>query len=626
MPELLRFSVSEFMLSCNDLLNRCAGGPAMKTIWSPASKKILTFAIWGATGCLLAAMMGELFLLATRSAPTATGSTGICLVLDSSGSMAGGKLLEMKAAARDFVDRRDLSADEIAVVSFDSQATVQASLSNEADRLRMAILGIVDGGSTNMSAGIDAGASQLNSARLSKSILLFTDGQPDSQDDTLRSATDCRNAGIAIVAVATGDADIGFLEQVTGEARLVFSARAGGFDAAFKQAERAIGLVDSSASSSGWIFGMFRVSVWTALLSVGVSLALIAGQNIYLRRVALPRREALIAALSGLAAGAIAGALGQFVFSGTANASAFVVGMGRLAGWTILGALLGLGLAFFVPNLKPSRGALGGAIGGAMGALGFILGGLLLGDVIGRWLGAAVVGFCIGAMIAWAEAAFREAWLEIRYGPKEQRTVSLGNRAVVIGSDREACTVYLHNAPPVALKYTLREGTIQCEDIPAARMFDVRPGDVRNVGNVEIAICAASSPLARASSGTSNSPTATDPAAKRTPEAPAAASSPGASYNGLVLRFPGRRIPLPEGVRLGKADIAGLETASSDGAVAEVVRNPANPEVLGLKNLSLKPWSATTPAGEQRQIEPGRSIKLAAGTKVRIGNTEGIIE
>jgi len=371
---------------------------------------------------------------------------------------------------------------------------------------------------------------------------------------------------------------------------------------------------------------LFRVSFWTALLSMGVSFALIAGQNVYLHRAALPRRDALVAALSGLAAGAIAGALGQFVFSGTTNAPGFVVGIGRLAGWTILGALLGLGLAFFVPNLKPSRGALGGAIGGAVGAFGFILGALLLGDVIGRWVGAAVVGFCIGAMIAWAEVAFREAWLEIRYGPKEHRTVSLGNRAVVIGSDREACTVYLHSAPRIALKYTLREGAIQCEDVPASRVFDVRPGDVRNVGSVAIAVCAASAPAVRASSGTSTSPTAKAAPAERTPEVQAAASSPSTSYNGLVLRLPGKRIPLPEGVKLTKADIAGLETTSSDGAVAEVVRNPANPDVLGLKNLSLKPWSATTPTGEQRQIEPGKSIKLAAGTKVRFGNSEGIIE
>lgn len=595
----------------------------MNTSWLPLSNKILTLAIWGATGCLFAAMAGELFLLATRSAPT---STSICLVLDSSGSMAGGKLSEMKAAASGFVNRRNLSADEIAVVGFDNQASVQASLSSQADKLQAAILGIVDGGSTNMSAGIDAGAMQLTLASLPKSILLFTDGQPDSPSDTLRSAALCRDSGITIVVVATGDADVGFLEQVTGDPKLVFSAQSGGFDAAFKQAERAIGLVESSASSAGWLFGMFRVSIWTALLSLGGSLALIAGQNIYLRRAALSRREALIAALGGLAAGAIAGAIGQFVFSGTANASGFVVGMGRLAGWTILGALLGLGLAFFVPNLKPSRGALGGAIGGAVGALGFILGALLLGDVIGRWLGAAVVGFCIGAMIAWAEAAFREAWLEIRYGPKERRTVSLGARAVVIGSDRESCTVYLHNAPPVALKYTLREGTIQCEDVPISRVFDVRPGDVRNLGNVAIAVCAASAPAPRTLRSTSMSPAPTAAPAERTRGAQAASIPPGTPDNAFVLRLPGQRTPLPEGTKLTTADIAGLETTSSDGTVAEVVRNPANPEVLGLKNLSLKHWSATTPAGEQRQIEPGKSIKLAAGTKVYFGRSEGIIE
>jgi len=93
----------------------------MSPNWLPLSKKVLTFALLGAAGCLLAAIVGELFLLATHSAPI---PNGICLVLDSSGSMAGEKLSEMKAAARDFVERRDLSADEIAVVGFDSQVAV----------------------------------------------------------------------------------------------------------------------------------------------------------------------------------------------------------------------------------------------------------------------------------------------------------------------------------------------------------------------------------------------------------------------------------------------------------------------------------------------------------------------
>ena len=59
----------------------------------------------------------------------------------------------------------------------------------------------VDGGGTNMSAGIDAGALQLNSEGGTKTILLFTDGQPDSAAEALQSATSCRAAGITIVAV-----------------------------------------------------------------------------------------------------------------------------------------------------------------------------------------------------------------------------------------------------------------------------------------------------------------------------------------------------------------------------------------------------------------------------------------
>jgi len=100
-----------------------------------------------------------------------------------------------------------------------------------------------------------------------------------------------------------------------------------------------------------------------------------------------------------------------------------------------------------------------------------------------------------------------------------------------------------------------------------------------------------------------------------------------ASYPaGFTLRIPGKRIALQDGVRLTTAELPGLESNASDGAVAEVVRNPTDPTVLGLKNLTFRLWVATTTVNEAREIPPGKSIKLVAGTNVRFGNLEGSIE
>jgi DNA-binding helix-hairpin-helix protein with protein kinase domain len=59
--------------------------------------------------------------------------------------------------------------------------------------------------------------------------------------------------------------------------------------------------------------------------------------------------------------------------------------------------------------------------------------------------------------------------------------------------------------------------------------------------------------------------------------------------------------------------------------VAEVSRHPTNPHVWGLKNLSGEKWVCTLADGTVRDVEPGRSVTLAVGTKVQFGVSEGEI-
>ena len=59
--------------------------------------------------------------------------------------------------------------------------------------------------------------------------------------------------------------------------------------------------------------------------------------------------------------------------------------------------------------------------------------------------------------------------------------------------------------------------------------------------------------------------------------------------------------------------------------VAAVTQHPANKSVWGLKNLSNAKWVSTTVDGIARDVEPGRSVTLSAGTKIQFGDTEGEI-
>jgi serine/threonine protein kinase len=61
-------------------------------------------------------------------------------------------------------------------------------------------------------------------------------------------------------------------------------------------------------------------------------------------------------------------------------------------------------------------------------------------------------------------------------------------------------------------------------------------------------------------------------------------------------------------------------------AVAEVARHPKDPNIWGLRNLSGEKWVSTMPNGTVKDIEPGRSVTLAVGTKINFGKMEGEIQ
>ena len=59
--------------------------------------------------------------------------------------------------------------------------------------------------------------------------------------------------------------------------------------------------------------------------------------------------------------------------------------------------------------------------------------------------------------------------------------------------------------------------------------------------------------------------------------------------------------------------------------IAEVIRHPANPGIWGLKNLSQDKWVTTSPDGDVKDVEPGRSVTIAVGAKINFGKAEGEI-
>jgi hypothetical protein len=358
----------------------------------------------------------------------------------------------------------------------------------------------------------------------------------------------------------------------------------------------------------GWAT-ILIVAVWTALLGIGLSFLLAIGQNRYLKRPLMSLHEAVPLLVGGLAAGSISGGGGQLLHAWLGRMQAQAGGeispeVGQVAGWCILGLLLGYGVGFYVPNLSRSRAALAGLIGGLLGSGGFLAFTYLNGDMVGRIAGGMVLGFAIGSMVALVEAVFREAWLEIRYGPKEARTVSLGREPVSLGSNQSICTVYAVNAPPVAYRYWLKENAIFCEDVAAGRTMVAVPGDRKQIGNLVATVCAG---------GT----VATADPDRRMKIA-------GAEF--LLRLSNGRKIVLNNGASLTVKDLPGLHSVPPGGPVAVVSNHPTDPAIRGLQNLSNLVWQVRLPNGDSIEVKSGKNVRIATGTRIRFGAIEGEIK
>jgi RsiW-degrading membrane proteinase PrsW (M82 family) len=101
-------------------------------------------------------------------------------------------------------------------------------------------------------------------------------------------------------------------------------------------------------------------------------------------------------------------------------------------------------------------------------------------------------------------------------------------------------------------------------------------------------------------------------------------AAPQLPAGSLSLRIGMRQLVVVAGLRLLPHQVAGLKPQSIEAeAVAEVTRNPQDPNTLGLRNLSSSTWEVVNAQGNRREIQPGQAVRLAAGTKIDFGKVDG---
>jgi von Willebrand factor type A domain-containing protein len=136
------------------------------------------------------------------------------LVLDRSGSMQGQAIIDLKVAAKTFVDIIDEATDgsldgviangsRVGMVSFASTASVDVPLTSDANAVKSAIDGLVAANNTNHSAGISTGQAQLAGSipANSKKMVILTDGETTVGGDASDDAANARAAGTEIFGI-----------------------------------------------------------------------------------------------------------------------------------------------------------------------------------------------------------------------------------------------------------------------------------------------------------------------------------------------------------------------------------------------------------------------------------------
>jgi uncharacterized protein with von Willebrand factor type A (vWA) domain len=152
------------------------------------------------------------------------------LLIDTSDSMSGTKLVQAKAAAATFVELLSLPADQAAVIGFDDRAAVRQTLSGNRAALHAAIEGLTSGSGTRIDRALAAAVLEILSPRRAPgnraAIVLLSDGaQREGADQVLAEAARARSIGATAYAIGLGEAaDHHLLQRLAGPGRYYYAA------------------------------------------------------------------------------------------------------------------------------------------------------------------------------------------------------------------------------------------------------------------------------------------------------------------------------------------------------------------------------------------------------------------
>jgi hypothetical protein len=148
--------------------------------------------------------------------------------------------------------------------------------------------------------------------------------------------------------------------------------------------------------------------------------------------------------VGGLVGGVVGGLLGNLVYAllGWIPLIGFV---GRVLGWTFMGAAVGVVEGVYDRSLKKVRnGVVGGALGGFLGGLLFNPVSFVVGSpVSSRAIAFVLLGLFVGLMVALVQVVLKEAWLTVEEGFRPSRQLILGRDETTMGTSEKAGLIFI---------------------------------------------------------------------------------------------------------------------------------------------------------------------------------------
>ena len=433
--------------------------------WNSDLWTYVRYAAVGTATCIVAILVAELFVRAIQPPPVEANidDLTIALLIDTSGSMEGEPIAEVRDAAIRFLEAWDRPRTHIAVIPFDTDASIIEPILNMEDPVNPVIPVLQQleaSGGTSMHLGLQEAQKAFERIGSSRNaVMLFTDGMPNLRGQTLRATERMKAQGTEFVAIGTDGANDEYLDWLTGHPENVFSTQLGDFANAFNRATRVITASSSSFGTETTFQGLVVVFVVSLLLAG----AMLAVENVWGLRGNWWRDMWWLPAAGGIA-GYGGGLAGEYVLSQGIAIAGQVGGLADeyvhhlgIITWGLVGLSCGaaLGLTDLVGGRSPGlgsllrfppksrRGALFGLIGGLVGGAVFALlsrnvnlevSGGELQALFSRMAGFAVLGCAIGLAIKVGQELLKHTWLlGLSKGFYEGKQYILAKSSVSVG-------------------------------------------------------------------------------------------------------------------------------------------------------------------------------------------------